>query len=143
MSERPGHPVWTRLQPLLADPSLDIEVIGKVSPVSLAYAEADLVIVPSRQESFCRVAAEAMANRIPVIATGLSPIRNLLGDDEAGILVDKDDVQGFAAALDRLVPDAELRRTMGEAGLIRSKRYALEIVQQAWVDTIDETIASS
>ena len=64
---------------------------------------------PSVLESFCRVAAEAMLNGIPVVGSDLAPIRALLGDDEAGLLFPVGDTHRAAEAIARLVADGGLR----------------------------------
>ncbi|MBA2336404.1 MAG: glycosyltransferase family 4 protein, partial [Acidimicrobiia bacterium] len=88
----------------------------------------DIVWVPSRSESFCRVAAEAMMNGIAVVASDIPPLRQLLGDDEAGLLYSTEDPAAAAAALRRLVADPDLRRRLGEAGRVRADAYSPQIV---------------
>ena len=70
---------------------------------------------PSVLESFCRVAAEAMLNGIPVVGSDLAPIRALLGDDEAGLLFPVGDTHRAAEAIARLVADGG-RTALGAAG---------------------------
>ena len=74
-------------------------------------------------ESFCRVAAEAMLNGIPVAGSDLPPIRALLGDDEAGLLFPVGDTERAAAAIARLVADDGLRARLGAAGRRRAAPY--------------------
>ena len=71
----------------------------------------DVVVCPSVLESFCRVAAEAMLNGIPVVGSDLAPIRALLGDDEAGLLFPVGDTHRAAEAIARLVADGGLGRS--------------------------------
>ena len=73
------------------------------------YARCDVVVCPSVLDSFCRVAAEAMLNGIPVAGSDLPPIRALLGDDEAGLLFPVGDTEAAAEAIARLVGDERLR----------------------------------
>jgi glycosyltransferase involved in cell wall biosynthesis len=101
-----------------------VEVNDKVADVRLAYRRLDIVFCPSRNESFCRVAAEAMMNGLPVVASDIEPLRALLGDDEAGILFPVDDVASASAALRRLVADPNLRLRLGEEG--RKRAHAFE-----------------
>jgi glycosyltransferase involved in cell wall biosynthesis len=104
--------------------ALGVDVRGKVVDVRAAYAACDVVIVPSRRESFGRVVVEAMANGLPVIASDLEPVRNLLGDNEAGLLVPVGDVSAMAAAVRRLAGDPAWRRSLGAEGRRRSAQYA-------------------
>lgn len=111
---------WARLRAL---PPERIAMFGKVEDVRPAYAGADVVFCPSRKESFCRVAAEAMLNGVPVVASDLEPLRELLGDDEAGLRFPAGDVEAAAAALRRLVGEPALRRSMGDRGRERARAF--------------------
>ncbi len=113
---------WTRLRDLAADGRLSIE--GKHPDVRTVYARCDVVVCPSVLESFCRVAAEAMLNGIPVVGSDLPPVRALLGDDEAGLLFPPTDTAAAAAAITRLVAEPDLRRRLGAAGRRRAAVYA-------------------
>jgi glycosyltransferase involved in cell wall biosynthesis len=62
------------------------------------------------------VLLEAMAARLPVVASRISAIPEVIADGETGILLPPRDVEGFAAALVRLIADAPLRRHMGLLG---------------------------
>ena len=123
VSNQAGTDVDSALHELLADPEL-VEFRGRVNDVRLAYAQCDIVFVASRSESFCLVAAEAMANGIPVVATDLDPIRALLGDEEAGLMFPSGDVASAVAALRRLIANPDLRLALGRAGRLRAERYA-------------------
>jgi glycosyltransferase involved in cell wall biosynthesis len=103
---------------------LGAELPGKTHDVGAVYGSCDAVVVPSRRESFGRVVAEAMANGLPVVASDLSPLRDLLGDDQAGLLVPPDDVAALASAVARLAGDPELCATLGKEGRLRSERFA-------------------
>ena len=112
--------VWEQLHALPHD---HVDLPGKVTDVRAAYARCDIVVCPSLHESFGRVVAEAMANGIPVVASDLAPLRRLVGDDEAGILVTPGDVDAAAAAIRELAGDAARRDRMGRAGMLRIKDY--------------------
>jgi glycosyltransferase involved in cell wall biosynthesis len=113
---------WDRLQALEAEGRLELR--GKVTDVRKAYAQCDIVVTPSVRESFCRVAAEAMLNGIPVVGTDLDPIRDLLGEDEAGLVVPVHDPPAAGAAVMRLAADPDLRSRLGTTGRARAARFA-------------------
>jgi glycosyltransferase involved in cell wall biosynthesis len=100
-----------------------VELVGRQDDVRAAYARCDIVLCPSRQESFCRVAAEAMANGLPVVASDLAAVREVLGDGQAGLLFPAGDASGAVNALRRLVDDPGLRRRLGEAGRSRARSF--------------------
>jgi phosphatidylinositol alpha-mannosyltransferase len=111
---------WERLKSLPTD---RVSLNGKVADIRPAYARCDVVFCPSIKESFCRVAAEAMLNGIPVVASDIPPLRELLGDDEAGLLFPPGDVEAAAASLRRLIGDPALRSTLGERGRARARAF--------------------
>jgi glycosyltransferase involved in cell wall biosynthesis len=88
------------------------------------YAEIDALLVPSLSESFCRIAAEAMVNGLPVIASDLPALRELIGNDEAGLLFKVGDVEAASAAIHALVTDTALRSGIARAGMDRSAAFA-------------------
>lgn len=115
-----GDPTWEHLRAL---PKERVGFPGKVLDVREAYGACDIVFCPSYAESFCRVAAEAMLNGIPVVASDIEPLRELIGDDEAGLLFPVGDVEAAGAAIRRLVADPALRDRLGERGRERASTF--------------------
>lgn len=89
-----------------------VTMTGRTSDVSSAYRACDIIICPSRRESFGRIAAEAMINGVPVVASDIEPFRDLLGQG-AGLLFPVGDVVAAARAVDALAFDSELRQRIG------------------------------
>jgi glycosyltransferase involved in cell wall biosynthesis len=87
---------------------------------------ADVFLLPSETEAFGLAALEAMACEVPVVATAVGGLPEVVVDGETGYLRPVGDVQAMAAAVLRLLEDDELRRGMGEAG----RRRAVEIFSQ-------------
>jgi glycosyltransferase involved in cell wall biosynthesis len=112
--------VWAALD---AIDDVDIDIPGKVNDVRQAYGRCDIVLCPSLHETFGRVAAEAMCNGLPVVASDIPPLRDLIGNDEAGLLVEPEDVEAIADALRRLIADASLREKLGAAGRQRASIF--------------------
>lgn len=79
---------------------------------------------PSYYEGFGLTPLEAMACGIPTITSNVSSMPEVVGD--AGLLVPPDDVEEWAAAIYRLLSDAELRVTLGEKGLRRAAQFSWE-----------------
>ncbi len=131
--------IWEQLDRWGSD---RIEPVGKLDDVRGAYAAVDVVWVASRAESFCRVAAEAMMNGIPVVAGDIPPLRDLLGDDQAGLLYPVEDAGAAAAALRRLVHDPGLRRSLGQAGRDRSRSFSPEEVATSLLELYGLSSAS-
>lgn len=100
---------------------LGVDIPGKVTDVRMAYGSCDAVVIPSYQESFGRVAAEAMVNGLPVVASDLPALREVL--EESALFVAPGDVEGMASAVRRLANDRGLREQLGRSGLYRSTRF--------------------
>lgn len=88
------------------------------------YRAADVVVVPSRSESFGLVALEAAACGVPVVASAVGGLRTLVRDGVTGTLVDDRDPASFARAVDALLGDPEMAAAMGAAGAAESLRYS-------------------
>ena len=93
-----------------------VRVFAPAVPAEAVMNAFDIFILTSRGEGASLVTAEAMATGLPVIATDVGSLRDLVREGENGILVDPDDVESAAAAL-RLLADPELRAQMGQRSL--------------------------
>ncbi|MBN2227304.1 MAG: glycosyltransferase family 4 protein [candidate division Zixibacteria bacterium] len=76
----------------------------------------DIMVMPSRSESFGVAAVEAGACGLPVVASKVGGIPEVVKDGETGILVPPEDSHALAEAIRRLAEDVVLRRKMGENG---------------------------
>lgn len=113
-------PIWKKLESL-ADAR--INELGRASDVRLAYEQCDLIFNPSRFESFSRVTAEAMMNGLPVVASDVPALRELLGDEEAGLLFPPGEPKDAAKAIRTLIANPALRATLSSAGRRRGSRF--------------------
>jgi glycosyltransferase involved in cell wall biosynthesis len=98
-----------------------------------AYAGADLLVLPSRAESYGMVVTEALARGIPVVASDVGGVREALAG--AGLLVAPEDPAALAAALRRWLRDASLREALRQAA--RERRAVL----RGWEDTVGKVAA--
>nr|BFE28866.1 glycosyltransferase family 4 protein [Actinomadura rugatobispora] len=102
-----------------------VHVAGPLGGAALdeAYAAADLVVLPSRAETYGMVVAEALARGLPVLATSVGGVPGTLGrapgGEIPGLLVPPRDVGELASALGRWLDDAELRHRLRGAALAR------------------------
>ena len=102
-----------------------------------AYAEADLLVVPSRLETYGMVVTEAVARGVPVLATDTGGLTEALGPDPStrpGVLVPPEDPGALASALTRWLADSEHRRRLRDrarvaaAGLPRWSQTAADVL---------------
>ncbi|NVM20299.1 MAG: glycosyltransferase family 4 protein [Desulfobacterales bacterium] len=84
--------------------------------MQLWYNSADIFVLPTYHEGTPNVVVEAMACELPVVATDVGGIPEILSDGKTGIIVKPRDASGLANALDRLINDAKLRRMLGKNG---------------------------
>ncbi len=89
----------------------------EASEMAGAYAEATIAVVPSLYEGFGLPAAEAMACRVPVVASRAGALPEVVGlDEKCGLLVQPRSGESLARAIRTLLNAPERRRAMGETG---------------------------
>ena len=79
------------------------------------YSACDLFVFPGIRESLGLVFLEAQSCGLPVVAFNNAGVPDAVKDGVTGLLVPMDAVEPFADAIERLLSDSKLRRTMGEA----------------------------
>lgn len=87
------------------------------------YRAADVVLVPSRSESFGLVALEAAACGIPVVASAVGGLRTLVRPGRTGLLVADRQPSSFAAAVDQILDDPDRAAHMGQAAASAAGSY--------------------
>lgn len=107
------------------DPQLSSRVVftGHVSHSEMMtrYSEANIFINASFYESFGMPVAEAMASGLPVIATRVGGVPEIVEDGISGLLVQPGDARGLAKAIELLLNDNKLRESFSQAGRERVK----------------------
>jgi glycosyltransferase involved in cell wall biosynthesis len=99
--------------------------LGVVGDVQVVYALADAFVLPSSYETFSLVAFEAAASGVPVLATPVNGVRELIGDGESGFLIGRD-ADTIAARLNQLASDPVLRERLGTAARAAALRFSWE-----------------
>jgi glycosyltransferase involved in cell wall biosynthesis len=84
-------------------------------------ARADVFVHTSRWEGFGIVLLEAMLARLPIVATRVSAVPEIVVDGETGALFEQGDATGIARALTSLLADPEQARRLGAAGAARAR----------------------
>ena len=91
--------------------------------LSTYYRAADVVVVPSRSESFGLVALEAAACGIPVVASAVGGLLSLVDHGETGFLIPDRDPTRFAKAIAQILDEPLLAEAMSAASADRAARY--------------------
>lgn len=102
------------------------------------YASADMVVMPSRYESFGLAALEAMACGTPVVASDVGGLSFIVRDGETGFLVPEGDEQALAECILSLLRDRELRNRMGERAVAVAQNYSWRLIADKIVDLYRE-----
>ncbi len=88
------------------------------------YSAADIVVMPSRYESFGMVALEAMACGTPVVASDVGGLSFVVRDGETGYLVPEGNPYALADCVGYLIHHPELRSYLGKRGIEVARQYA-------------------
>lgn len=117
---REAHPEAT-LVVAGCNPEIDAEgvtVLGEISPdvAREQYVRAALFCMPTRIEPFGVVFVEAQAHALPVVATRIGALPDIVKDGVTGLLVQPDDAAGLAQAISRLLSDPEKSARFGDLG---------------------------
>jgi len=107
--------------------------VGYRDDIGNAYATMDVFALVSGREGFGLSVAEAMLAHLPVVATAVGGIRDIVVHEQTGLLVAPGDVDAIAAALRRLLKSPEQCRAFADAGrdraqrLFSAERYARDV----------------
>ena len=118
-----------------------VRLAGERSDVAELLAGSDVFVLSSRSEGLPVSVLEAMAAELPVVASDVGGVSELVVDGETGMLVPPDNETALAAALGRLVENRELRKTLGAAGRARAgELFDLDAFRRAHVELYDRQL---
>lgn len=110
-----------------------------ITDVENEYYKSSIFVHPSRSEGFGLVIVEAMACGLPVVSFDCeNGPRSIITDDVDGFLIPTFDIRLFANRIITLTKDEDMRRQMGENGLLKSHQYGIEQVARQWKSLFDE-----
>jgi glycosyltransferase involved in cell wall biosynthesis len=117
-------PLRAELQRRIEDEELPVRLLGRRDDVAELIAAADLAVVPSRWESRSVLAQEALHARVPLVATAVGGIPDLVGD--AAELVPYGDAKALADAVVRLLDDPERCELLKDKGARQAAGWPTE-----------------
>ena len=131
------------LRPMLTDLARSLGVIGSChftgyrSDVADIYAALDVFSLTSANEGTPATIIEAQAARLPVVATAVGGVSDIVRDGESGLLVAAGDVEAIADGLAQLSSDTDLRARFGKAGRASSSRaMRCHVSSTTWIASI-------
>jgi D-inositol-3-phosphate glycosyltransferase len=120
-----------------------VRFVPPVPPADLAWwlAAASVVAVPSYNESFGLVAAEAQAAGTPVLAAAVGGLTTVIDDEVTGLLLDTHEPSDWAAALGRMLLDDRLRARLSEGARARAGMFSWEETAERTLDVYERARA--
>ena len=107
------------------------------------YAAADVVLVPSRSESFGLVALEAAACGTPVVAASVGGLRYVVEDGRTGFLVEGHDPGDHADRVLRLLRDPGLQASIGAEAARRALRFTWDVTANEVLRVYDDVVRAA
>ncbi|GLY85870.1 glycosyltransferase [Actinoallomurus iriomotensis] len=121
-------PERERLTALIEERGLGhvVRLAGGAPDARALLADHQFAVLPSHSEGLPNAVLEAMAAGLPVVATRVGGVPEVLADGVAGLVVPPHDPAALACAIERLAGDPELRRAMGAAGRRAAERLSVD-----------------
>lgn len=105
------------------------------------YQAADFLVNPTHEETFSNVTAEAMCCGLPVLASKVAALPEIVSDMQTGLLVTPGDVEALTAGLELLSCDGDLRRRLSTAAAAYAKHeFSLERMTDSYLRVVDQAI---
>ena len=138
-------PEWTTLAGLAARRNIAdrVRVHGwlKKDALPALYHNADLFVLPSRDEGMPNALLEAMASGLPVLGTRVAGTQEAVVDGETGLLTPSEDADAMAEALQTLAENPAQREMMGRASRARAEaRFGWTAVTEAWLGVLERIV---
>jgi glycosyltransferase involved in cell wall biosynthesis len=131
--------------PLPGNPPDFVEFRGRLTPtqVSALYAAHDVLAMPSRFEGFGVVLAEALVAGLPCVARRAFAMPEIVEEGVTGALVDSEDPDELASALDRLLGDPDVFTRVAAARPALLTRYSWNTVAKSMIDRMTTVVRVS
>ncbi|MGZ3796735.1 MAG: glycosyltransferase family 4 protein, partial [Pseudobdellovibrionaceae bacterium] len=103
-------------------------------------ASLDVLVMPSHRETFGRVLIEAMASNTPVIATNAGGVPEIIESHKNGLLIPPQKPQELAEAIEKLIVDPELHRTLAQGGYFKVRStFDREVVENKLLELLNSS----
>ena len=121
-----------------------VEALGEQDQVLPLLSIADLFLLPSEQESFGLAALEAMACEVPVIASRVGGLHEVVEDGVTGFLHEPDDLDGMAESGIRLLQDPEMHRSFAAEGRAAvTGRFCADLVVPMYEEFYEQLVGAA
>ena len=121
-----------------------VEFLGEIDEVESIMAAADVALFPSESESFGLSMLEAQACGVPVVATNVGGLPEVIEHGVTGYLAEVGDCETMARHVETLLRDEPLRKRMGDTGATRAQRlFSLESSMNQHVALYERLLAEA
>ena len=111
-----------------------VQLPGNRTDVDRFLRSADIFVLPSRWEGLPVALLEAMDNGLPVVATRVEGVEEVIQNETQGLLVPPEDARALAESLTKLVADTEFRRRVGRGAQMRMRQsYTTDIMCERYL----------
>lgn len=119
--------------------NINIDVHKPCDKIFDKFVDSSIFVLCSVFESFGLVMPEAMSCGLPIVVFDCPDgPRKIIDDGKTGFLVPNRDVSLFADKVCQLIESYDLRKKMGEAAIISSQRYSIDIIMPMWKDLFEK-----
>lgn len=115
----------------------EVELLGFRSDIPALFSQCSIYVMSSRWEGMPMVLLEAQACGLPVISFDCKTGPAEILTSDCGVLVEAENVEKMAAAMERVMRDEDLRIKLSEGALENVKRFALPRIIDDWVRLIE------
>lgn len=141
VGEGPSRGEWEALAARLGI-ARNVVFTGARNDMPSVYASLDLLVLPSFDEAMPMCLLEGMAAGVPVIATRVGAVSDLVLPDVTGLLLEPGDASGLAAAILRLLLDPHQARSLGEGGRARATwQFSAEATAKSYIELYEQALA--
>jgi glycosyltransferase involved in cell wall biosynthesis len=117
-----------------------VRFLGVRADVAELLSACDIFALASDWEGSPLAVMEAMAAGLPVVATAVGGVPELVEDGVTGILAPRGDLQALGSALETLAGNPRLRREMGDAARERAKRFEVSAMVEGYAALFQEMV---
>jgi glycosyltransferase involved in cell wall biosynthesis len=125
----------------LANGLTNVTFTGFVDNVGDYLAAFDLFVLPSNREGIGSILLDAMDRGLPVVASRVGGVPDIVHDDDNGILIEAGQVDQLRAAVLALSADPERRRLLGERGRVFAKGFTADVMATKYIKIYEAALA--
>lgn len=121
----------------------DVRFLGKQDAIEEILSVSDLFLMPSESESFGLAALEAMACKVPVVATNVGGLPELVTQGESGFMSNLGDIDDMAKNAMYILEDCTRLEEFKERALQRAKEFELSLILPIYENYYEEVVEST